>query len=100
MTICVGGGMIASVGRVLTTVLSRRVHNLYDFQRLKDTCSYFRGCPLAKIDGAISHNLPELLDRHRRLTEAAQGGAGAKPSPVPTPGVRGAVPPAAHVRTS
>lgn len=80
-----------------------RVHNLYDFQTLKATCSYFRGCPLTKIDEAISTDLPELLERYRRLVDAALAAPASKArgaAPVPAPPVRGNVPAGATARTS
>ncbi|KAG7170618.1 Sarcalumenin-like 2 [Homarus americanus] len=80
-----------------------RVHSLFDFQTLKGTCSFFRGCPLTKIDAAISSDLPELLDRYRRLLEAAASAPTPKSkgaTPVPVPPVRGSVPAAATARTS
>lgn len=82
---------------------SPRVHNLYDFQTLKATCSYFKGCPLTKIDESISTELPELLERYRRLVDAALASPASKNTragPVPAPSIRGNVPAAATARTS
>ncbi|MCL4140634.1 UNVERIFIED_CONTAM: hypothetical protein GTU68_055249, partial [Idotea baltica] len=52
-----------------------RIHNLYDFRTLRETCTYIAGCPLDKLDAAISKQLPELMNRYRRLIEAAAPGA-------------------------
>ncbi|RXG70101.1 Sarcalumenin [Armadillidium vulgare] len=52
-----------------------RIHSLYNFRTLRDTCTYLTGCPLDKLDNAINKQLPELMNRHRRLVEAAAPGA-------------------------
>lgn len=48
------------------------VHPLYDFQSLQSTCTFFKGCPLNKLDLAIAYELPEILTSHkRRVTQAS-----------------------------
>lgn len=48
-----------------------RLNALYDFQKLSSTCTYFRGCPINRLDVAIAYDLPELVGKHKRLIEAA-----------------------------
>ncbi|XP_037087367.1 uncharacterized protein LOC119107898 isoform X3 [Pollicipes pollicipes] len=45
------------------------LHPLYDFPTLASTCTYFKGCPLDKLDVAISYDLPELLGKYRKMVE-------------------------------
>jgi len=44
-----------------------RIHPLFDFKPLASTCSYFKGCPLDKLDIAIAYDLPELVGKYQRL---------------------------------
>jgi len=46
-----------------------RLNPLYDFQQLSATCTYFRGCPINKLDISIAYDLPELLGRYTRMIE-------------------------------
>jgi len=48
------------------------VHPLYDFQSLQSTCTFFKGCPLNKLDIAIAYELPEILTGHKRKVSNAQ----------------------------
>ncbi|KAL3289531.1 hypothetical protein HHI36_022948 [Cryptolaemus montrouzieri] len=48
-----------------------RLNPLYEFQQLSATCTYFRGCPINKLDVAIAYDLPELVGKHKRFVEAA-----------------------------
>lgn len=50
-----------------------RLNPLYDFQQLSATCTYFRGCPINRLDVAIAYDLPELVGKHRKMLEAADG---------------------------
>jgi hypothetical protein len=43
---------------------------LWDFPTLSSTCSYFKGCPINKLDIAIAYELPEVLGKFRRQREA------------------------------
>ena len=49
------------------------LHPLYDFPNLQSTCTFFKGCPLNKLDVAIAYDLPELLAAYKR--EAAGSGS-------------------------
>lgn len=46
-----------------------RSNNLLDFKQLSATCSFFKGCPLDKLDVAISYQLPDLVSKYKRLTK-------------------------------
>ncbi|EDX14838.1 GD17809 [Drosophila simulans] len=41
------------------------------FMKLRDTCTYFRGCPITKLDLAIAYELPELAGKYKKMSEAA-----------------------------
>uniref|UniRef100_A0A8W7PSU5 Dynamin-type G domain-containing protein n=1 Tax=Anopheles coluzzii TaxID=1518534 RepID=A0A8W7PSU5_ANOCL len=44
---------------------------LYEFKKLSETCTYFRGCPINKLDVAIAYDLPELVGKYKKMAEAA-----------------------------
>ncbi|KFB52814.1 AGAP002456-PB-like protein [Anopheles sinensis] len=44
---------------------------LYEFKKLSETCTYFRGCPINKLDVAIAYELPELVGKYKKVSEAA-----------------------------
>ncbi|XP_046665365.1 uncharacterized protein LOC124357527 [Homalodisca vitripennis] len=46
-----------------------RLNPVYDFQRLSDTCTYFRGCPINRLDVAIAYDLPELVGKYKKQAE-------------------------------
>lgn len=46
-----------------------RSNPLIDFKPLTSTCSYFRGCPIDKLDVAIAYDLPELVGKYKKLTK-------------------------------
>ncbi|XP_037962663.2 sarcalumenin [Plutella xylostella] len=48
-----------------------RLNSLYEFQQLSATCTYFRGCPITKLDVAIAYDLPELVGRYKKMVETA-----------------------------
>ncbi|KAG4068772.1 hypothetical protein HA402_002463 [Bradysia odoriphaga] len=48
-----------------------RLNNLYEFKKLSETCTYFRGCPINKLDIAIAYDLPELVGKYKKLFETA-----------------------------
>ncbi|XP_056646451.1 uncharacterized protein LOC130451456 [Diorhabda sublineata] len=48
-----------------------KLNPLYEFQQLSSTCTYFRGCPINRLDIAIAYDLPELLGTHRKRVETA-----------------------------
>ncbi|XP_023163587.2 sarcalumenin isoform X1 [Drosophila hydei] len=63
-----------------------RLNPLYEFKKLSETCTYFRGCPITKLDLAIAYELPELAGKYKKMSEAAlasiEGQAQAEPSNV------------------
>ncbi|CAH0562146.1 unnamed protein product [Brassicogethes aeneus] len=59
-----------------------KLNPLYDFQQLSATCTYFRGCPINRLDVAIAYDLPELVGTHRRNVETAL----AEANPTSAPG--------------
>ncbi|XP_059051712.1 uncharacterized protein LOC131846438 [Achroia grisella] len=48
-----------------------RLNQLYDFQQLSATCTYFRGCPITRLDVAIAYDLPELVGKYKKMVETA-----------------------------
>lgn len=48
-----------------------RLNPLYEFKKLSETCTYFRGCPINRLDVAIAYDLPELVNRYKRAAESA-----------------------------
>lgn len=54
------------------------VHALYDFETLQSTCTFFKGCPLNKLDIAISYDLPDILNNYKKKVQLAL-------NPPPTP---------------
>lgn len=48
-----------------------RLNPLYDFQQLSATCTYFRGCPITRLDVAIAYDLPELVGKYKKMVETA-----------------------------
>ncbi|GFW59658.1 sarcalumenin [Trichonephila clavipes] len=50
-----------------------KIHPLYDFKPLASTCSYFRGCPMDKVDLAITKDFPELLAKYKDAKRALHG---------------------------
>ncbi|XP_052744317.1 sarcalumenin [Bicyclus anynana] len=48
-----------------------RLNSLYEFQQLSATCTYFRGCPINRLDVAIAYDLPELVGKYKKMVETA-----------------------------
>ncbi|XP_043483359.1 uncharacterized protein LOC122511877 [Leptopilina heterotoma] len=48
-----------------------RLDALYDFPLLSSTCTYFRGCPINRLDVAIAYDLPELVGKYKKTVDAA-----------------------------
>lgn len=46
-----------------------RLNPLFEFKKLADTCTYFSGCPINKLDIAIAYDLPELVGKYKKLLE-------------------------------
>ncbi|XP_074595825.1 sarcalumenin-like isoform X2 [Brevipalpus obovatus] len=49
-----------------------RTTSLVDFKPLSATCSFFRGCPIDKLDVAIAYQLPDLVSKYKKLTKNKQ----------------------------
>jgi hypothetical protein len=47
-----------------------KLNPLWEFPTLSETCSYFKGCPINRLDIAIAYELPEILGKFRRQREA------------------------------
>lgn len=47
-----------------------RLNALYDFPLLSSTCTYFRGCPINRLDVAIAYDLPELVGKYKKSVDA------------------------------
>lgn len=47
-----------------------RANPLSDFKSLRDHCSFFSGCPIDKLDTAISYRLPDLVAKYKKLTKS------------------------------
>jgi hypothetical protein len=61
-----------------------RLNPLYEFKKLVETCTYFNGCPINKLDVAIAYDLPELVGKYKKALESNLAAveaseAGAKP---------------------
>lgn len=48
-----------------------RLNPLYTFKRLSETCTYFKGCPINKLDVAIAYDLPDLGGKYKKLLDEA-----------------------------
>uniref|UniRef100_T1GAQ1 Sarcalumenin n=1 Tax=Megaselia scalaris TaxID=36166 RepID=T1GAQ1_MEGSC len=48
-----------------------RLNPLFEFKKLSDTCTYFGGCPITKLDTAIAYDLPELVGKYKKMAESA-----------------------------
>lgn len=46
-----------------------KVAPLYEFKQLKNTCSYFKGCPIDKLNVCIAYDLPQLLGKYKKLVK-------------------------------
>jgi len=46
-----------------------RLNPVYEFKKLSETCTYFRGCPINKLDIAIAYDLPELVGKYKKAVE-------------------------------
>lgn len=47
-----------------------RLNPVFEFKKLSDTCTYFRGCPINRLDVAIAYDLPELVGKYKKGGEA------------------------------
>ncbi|CAG9793259.1 unnamed protein product [Diatraea saccharalis] len=48
-----------------------RLNPVYEFQQLSATCTYFRGCPITRLDVAIAYDLPELVGKYKKMVETS-----------------------------
>ncbi|KAI8437612.1 hypothetical protein MSG28_011876 [Choristoneura fumiferana] len=48
-----------------------RLNPLYEFQQLAATCTYFRGCPINRLDVAIAYDLPEIVGKYKKMVETS-----------------------------
>lgn len=48
-----------------------KLNPLFEFKKLSETCTYFRGCPINKLDVSIAYDLPELVNRYKRAVVQA-----------------------------
>ncbi|XP_019754801.2 nucleolar protein dao-5 isoform X1 [Dendroctonus ponderosae] len=62
-----------------------KLNPLYEFQQLAATCTYFRGCPINRLDIAIAYDLPELVGTYKRNLEEALTTASNPPKEPTTP---------------
>lgn len=46
-----------------------RLNPVFEFKKLSDTCTYFRGCPINRLDVTIAYDLPELVGKYKKTTE-------------------------------
>ena len=61
------------------------VHPLYDFPTLQSTCTFFKGCPLNKLDISIAYELPEILTSYKRKVSLALNPPPEQPKKVELP---------------
>lgn len=65
-----------------------KLNPMYDFKALTATCTYFKGCPLDKLDITIAYDLPQLLGKYNDQTKLKKDHdksmAGHAPVPLPT----------------
>ncbi|XP_066155558.1 uncharacterized protein [Euwallacea fornicatus] len=62
-----------------------KLNPLYEFQQLSATCTYFRGCPINRLDIAIAYDLPELVGTYKRHLEEAITNANNPPKESSSP---------------
>jgi len=49
-----------------------RTNSLIDFKPLSATCSFFKGCPIDKLDVAIAYHLPDLITKYKKFTKTKE----------------------------
>lgn len=54
-----------------------RVNSLLDFKQLSQTCSFFSGCAIDKLDTAIAYRIPGLVEKYKKETDKSKGKKGA-----------------------
>lgn len=59
-----------------------RANHLLDFKQLSQTCSFFSGCAIDKLDAAIAYRIPKLVENYKKQTDKSKGKTtGTKGSP-------------------
>lgn len=48
-----------------------RLNPLYEFPLLSSTCTYFRGCPINRLDVSIAYELPEIVGKYKKAADTA-----------------------------
>ena len=43
-----------------------KLHDLWEFPKAEDTCTYFKGCPHDKLDLAIAYDLAEVIGKFKK----------------------------------
>ncbi|KAH9383479.1 hypothetical protein HPB48_024988 [Haemaphysalis longicornis] len=62
-----------------------KLNPMYDFKPLTATCTYFKGCPLDKLDIAIAYDLPQLLGKYNDETKVKKDHDKSPTGHVPVP---------------
>lgn len=64
-----------------------RVNPLTDFMQLSQTCSFFSGCAIDKLDTAIAYRIPGLVEKYKKQTSDKSSGkkAGSKATATTPP---------------
>lgn len=62
-----------------------KLNPVYEFKPLTATCTYFKGCPLDKLDIAIAYDLPQLLGKYNDQTKLKKDREKASSGHVPVP---------------
>ncbi|CAN8032656.1 unnamed protein product [Ixodes persulcatus] len=62
-----------------------KLNPVYEFKPLIDTCTYFKGCPLDKLDIAIAYDLPQLLGKYNDKTKLKKDHEKSATGQVPVP---------------
>jgi len=47
------------------------IHALTEFETLQSTCTFFKGCPLNKLDIAIAYEFPDILSNYKKKVNLA-----------------------------
>jgi hypothetical protein len=50
-----------------------RVNPLLDFKQLSQTCSFFSGCAIDKLDKAIAYRIPGLVEQYKKNIDKPKG---------------------------
>lgn len=50
-----------------------RANHLLDFKQLSQTCSFFSGCAIDKLDAAIAYRIPKLVENYKKEIDKSKG---------------------------